>query len=158
MAALSALVQTSTEGHFDVVITSVDKMLAELRQEEQDDITLRDYCQAEENKVETEIADLKHEMETISGFVERLNAKKEETQGMIKQTETDIKETQDALDEALANRNKENEDFKAALADDMAAVALMASAIEALSAYGKNNPGLLQTLQRVSTVKQPEYS
>merc|ERR1719182_544905 len=62
MAALSALVQTSTEGHFDVVITSVDKMLAELRQEEMDDITLRDYCQAEENKVETEIEDLKHEM------------------------------------------------------------------------------------------------
>ena len=29
-------------GHFDIVITSVDKMLAELRQEEMDDITLRD--------------------------------------------------------------------------------------------------------------------
>merc|ERR1712159_522961 len=60
MAAMAAMIQTATEGHFDVVITSVDKMLAELRQEEQDDIDLRDYCQAEEVKVEGEIEDLQH--------------------------------------------------------------------------------------------------
>merc|ERR1719236_126790 len=115
MAALAALVQTSTEGHFDQVIVSVDKMLAELRQEEQDDITLRDYCQAEEVKVETEIEDTQHEMDTLQGLIERLNAKKEETLNEIKQTETDIDETQKAMAEALSNRNKENEDFKAAL-------------------------------------------
>merc|ERR1719337_105908 len=106
MAALSALVQTSTEGHFDVVITSVDKMLAELRQEEQDDITLRDYCQAEENKVETEAEDLKHEMDTIQGLIDRLTAKKDETIADRKQTETDIANTRDAMAEALDNRNK----------------------------------------------------
>ena len=33
MVAMAAMIQTATEGHFDVVITSVDKMLAELRQE-----------------------------------------------------------------------------------------------------------------------------
>merc|ERR1719161_3083374 len=53
MAAKAAMVQTATEGHFDVVIGSVDKMIAELRAEEQDDIDLRDYCQDAENKVET---------------------------------------------------------------------------------------------------------
>merc|ERR1719238_1329535 len=112
MAAMAAMVQTATEGHFDVVITSVDKMLAELRQEEMDDITLRDYCQAEENKVETEIEDLKHEMETIQGLIDRLNAKKDETIADRKQTETDIQNTQDAMAEALSNRNTENADFK----------------------------------------------
>merc|ERR1740138_1202619 len=101
MAAMAAMVQTATEGHFDVVITSVDKMLAELRQEEQDDITLRDYCQAEENKVETEIEDLKHEMDTIQGLIDRLIAKKDETIADRKQTETDIANTQDAMAEAL---------------------------------------------------------
>merc|ERR1719387_565060 len=34
MAAMAAMVQTATEGHFDVVIGSVDKMIAELRAEE----------------------------------------------------------------------------------------------------------------------------
>merc|ERR1719301_486177 len=94
MAAMAAMVQTASKGHFDVVITSVDKMLAELRQEEMDDITLRDYCQAEEVKVEGEIEDLQHETDTIQGLIDRLNAKKKETQTDITQTETDIKNTE----------------------------------------------------------------
>merc|ERR1719378_535609 len=109
-------------------------MLAELRQEEMDDITLRDYCQAEEVKTEQEIEDLTHEMETIQGLIDRLNAKKEEVEADIKETEKDISTTEDAMAEALSTRNSENEDFKAALD----AVSLIASAIDALSAFYKN--------------------
>merc|ERR1719235_577258 len=158
MAAMAAMIQTATEGHFDVVITSVDKMLAELRQEEMDDITLRDYCQAEEVKVEGEIEDLEHEMETISGLIDRLNAKKKETQTDIKQTETDIANTEDAMAEALSNRNSENEDFKAALKDDIDAVALIASAIDAMTAFYKNNKLPLGLLAKKTHKDDPEYS
>merc|ERR1719263_2261384 len=156
MAAMAAMVQTASKGHFDVVITSVDKMLAELRQEEMDDITLRDYCQAEEVKVEGEIEDLVHEMETLSGLIDRLNAKKKETQADIKSTETDIANTEDAMAEALSNRNSENEDFKAALKDDIDAVALLASAIDAMTAFYKNNKLPLGLVQKKG--KAPEYS
>merc|ERR1740138_1962822 len=160
MAAMAAMIQTATEGHFDVVITSVDKMLAELRQEEMDDITLRDYCQAEEVKVEGEIEDLQHEMDTLQGLLDRLNAKKQETQADITQTETDIAATEDAMAEALSNRNSENEDFKAALKDDIDAVALIASAIDAMTAFYKNNKlplGLLAKKGHQSK-DDPEYS
>merc|ERR1719214_221097 len=95
-------------------------MMAELRQEEMDDITLRDYCQAEEVKTEQEIEDLTHEMETIQGLIDRLNVKKEEVEADIKETEKDISTTEDAMAEALSTRNSENEDFKAALKDAMA--------------------------------------
>merc|ERR1719263_635725 len=158
MAAMAAMVQTASKGHFDVVITSVDKMLAELRQEEMDDITLRDYCQAEEVKVESEIEDLEHEMETLSGLIDRLNAKKKETQTDIKQTESDISATEDAMAEALSNRNSENEDFKAALKDDIDAVALLASAIDAMTAFYKNNKLPLGLLTKKAHSKDPEYS
>merc|ERR1719301_96519 len=158
MAAMAAMIQTATEGHFDVVITSVDKMLAELRQEEMDDITLRDYCQAEEVKVEGEIEDLQHEMDTLQGLLDRLNAKKKETQTDITQTETDIAATEDAMAEALSNRNSENEDFKAALKDDIDAVALLASAIDAMTAFYKNNKLPLGLLAKKAHGKQPEYS
>merc|ERR1719201_802385 len=158
MAAMAAMIQTATEGHFDVVITSVDKMLAELRQEEMDDITLRDYCQAEEVKVEGEIEDLQHEMDTLRGLLDRLNAKKKETQTDITQTETDIKNTEDAMAEALSNRNSENEDFKAALKDDIDAVALLASAIDAMTAFYKNNKLLLGLIAKKAHGKEPEYS
>merc|ERR1719313_3328512 len=108
MAAMAAMVQTATEGHFDVVIGSVDKMIAELRQEEQDDIDLRDYCQDEENKGENEIEDLQHKATNIQGLIDRLNAKKKEIQADIKQTETDIAATETAMAEALSTRNSEN--------------------------------------------------
>merc|ERR1719453_1535334 len=155
MGAMAALVQTATEGHFDVVIGEVDKMIAELRQEEQDDIDLRDYCQDEENKVENEIEDLQHKMSNIQGLIDRLNAKKKEIQADIKQTESDIAATEDAMAEALSTRNSENEDFKAALKDDMDAVALLASAVDAMTSFYKNNKLPLGLLAKK---EDPEYS
>merc|ERR1712100_719790 len=151
MAAMAAMVQTATEGHFDVVIGSVDKMIAELREEEQDDIDLRDYCQDEENKIE----DLQHKATNIQGLIDRLNAKKTEIQADIEQTETDIAATEDAMAEALSTRNSENEDFKAALKDDMDAVALLASAVDAMTSFYKNNKLPLGLLAKK---EDPEYS
>merc|ERR1719321_2565262 len=148
MAAMAAMVQTATEGHFDVVIGSVDKMIAELRAEEQDDIDLRDYCQDEENKVENEIEDLQHKATNIQGLIDRLNAKKKEIQADIKQTESDIASTEDAMAEALSTRNAENEEFKSALQDDEKAIEILGSAGEALGEFGKNN--LLQTSKKAT--------
>merc|ERR1719321_1199567 len=155
MAAMAAMVQTATEGHFDVVIGSVDKMIAELRAEEQDDIDLRDYCQDAENKAENEIEDLQHKATNIQGLIDRLNAKKKEINADIKQTESDIAATEDAMAEALSTRNSENEDFKAALKDDMDAVALLASAIDAMTAFYKNNKLPLGLLAKK---EDPEYA
>jgi len=151
MGAMAALVETSTEGHFDVVIESVDKMLAELRKEEQDDIDLRDYCQDAENKVENEIEDLEHLISNIDGLIDRLNGKKKELTADIKQTEADIKATEDAMAEALSIRNGENEEFKAALKEDEKAVEILGEALEAMGAFAKNN-GFIQ-----KSAKAPEY-
>jgi len=151
MGAMAALVETATEGHFDVVIESVDKMLAELRKEEQDDIDLRDYCQDAENKVENEIEDLEHLISNIGGLLDRLNGKKKELIADIKQTETDIETTEDAMAEALSTRNEENEQFKAALKEDEKAVEILGEALEAMGAFAKNN-GFIQ-----KSAKGPEY-
>merc|ERR1719502_1603780 len=96
-------------------------------------------------------------MDTIQGLIDRLNAKKDEIQADILKTEGDIANTQDAMAEALDNRNKENEDFKAALKDDMDAVALMASAIDALTSFYKNNKLPLGLVQKHGK-EDPEYA
>jgi peptidoglycan hydrolase CwlO-like protein len=171
LAALAALIQTSTEGHFNVVVDTVDKQLAELRQEEQDDIDMRAYCAAEEDKTANEIEDLQHKMTNLQGAIDRLNAKKKEIQADIVSTEGDITDTENAMAEALSTRNSEHEDFKAALKDDMDAVALLAAAIDALTAFSKNNKlplGLMQKKHKKHhshhshvakhLKKQPEYS
>jgi len=96
-------------------------------------------------------------MDTIQGLIDRLNAKKDETIADRKQTETDIQNTQDAMAEALSNRNTENADFKAALKDDMDAVALIASAIDALTSFYKNNKLPLGLVQKHGK-GDPEYA
>merc|ERR1719214_127352 len=62
-------------------------------------------------------------------------------------------ETEEAMAEALATRNEETEEFRAALKEDADAAALIAGAIEALTAFYMNNKLPLGLLQ-----KQPEYS
>merc|ERR1719235_127393 len=157
MGAMAALVETTTEGHFDIVIESVDKMLAELRKEEQDDIDLRDYCQDAENKVENEIEDLEHLISNIDGLIDRLKGKKKELLADIKQTETDIKDTEDAMAEALSTRNEENEAFKAALAEDEKAVEILGEALEAMGAFEKNNGFIQKSVKEYKGAKAPEY-
>merc|ERR1719183_2484660 len=59
--------------------------------------------------------------------------------------------------EALSTRNSENEDFKAALKDDMDAVALLASAVDAMTSFYKNNKLPLGLLAKKGK-EDPEYA
>merc|ERR1719158_1547971 len=157
LAALAATVKTTTTGHFDSVIKTVEKMLGELRGEEQDDVDHRDWCQEHENKFTNQKEDLEYKIGQTEALIERLEAKSSELETAIKDTEAEILSTQEAMAEALATRNEENEDFKDALKDDTDAVALLASALDALTAYAKNNKlGLVRV--RAHKGKEPEYA
>merc|ERR1719240_2102060 len=153
LAALAATVKTTVSGHFDSVIRTVDKMIGELRSEEQDDIDHRDWCQEHENKFTNQKEDLQYKVGQTEALIERLEAKSGELETAIANSATEILQTQEAMAEALATRNEENEDFKAALKDDTDAVALLASALDALTAYAKNNK-----LGLIAKHKQPEYA
>merc|ERR1719199_2012224 len=153
LAALAATVRSTTAGHFNSVIKSVDKMIGELRGEEQDDIDHRDWCQEHENKFTNQKEDLQYKVGQTEALIERLTAKSGELETAIANSATEILQTQEAMAEALATRNEENEDFKAALKDDTDAVALLASALDALTAYAKNNK-----LGLIAKHKQPEYA
>merc|ERR1719174_2870916 len=153
LAALAATVKTTTTGHFNAVIKTVEKMIGELRGEEQDDIDHRDWCQTHENKFTNQKEDLEYKIGQTEALIERLEAKSGELETAIANTEAEILSTQEAMAEALSTRNEENEEFKAALKDDTDAVALLASALDALTAYSKNNK-----LGLIAKGKQPEYS
>jgi len=152
LAALAATVKTTATGHFNAVIKTVEKMIGELRSEEQDDVDHRDWCQEQENQMTNQKEDLNYKVGQTSALIERLTSKSDNLGTAIASTEAEILATQETMAEAMATRNEENADFKAALKDDTDAVALLASALEALNAYAKNNKlGLVQK-------KAPEYA
>merc|ERR1719198_42315 len=117
----------------------IDKMIADLREEEAGDIKARDFCTKSKNKLDSEKGDLEYQIKKAEEEIERLEAKKGELEKAIAEKEAEIAATNETLGEMLATRNKEVEEFRKALKDDTDAVALIGQAIDALTAFYKNN-------------------
>jgi len=141
LVALASSVKSLAPGgkNFGVVIKSIDKMLGELRVEEQEDIDHKDSCFQRETKLTHEKEDLEYKAKQTEALIERLEKKSGELEAAIANSEAEILETQEAMAEALATRTEENDDFKAALKDDTDAIALLAGALKSLTAFAKNN-------------------
>jgi len=139
---------------FAPVITAIDKMIAELRIEEQEDIEHRDWCEANENKLKNQKDDLKYKIGQSEGEIERLEHQNEQLGSAIELQDQEIKATNEEMEEALATRNKETDEFREALKDDTDAVALIAQAIDSLTAFYTNNKIPLGLLAKK---KAPEY-
>merc|ERR1719473_2435637 len=137
LAFLAAEVRTG--GHFDKVIVMIDKMIADLRKEEQDDIVARDKCQEDKNKLDNEAEDLAYNIKKTEELIGRLEDKKGVLEKDIAVKEEEIAATEKTMAEMLEARNKEVEEFRKALKDDTDAVALIGQAIEALTAFYTNN-------------------
>lgn len=154
MSSLAAKVKNG--GHFDKLFVIIDEMIANLRKEEQEDIAHRDRCEASGNKNENDKGDLVHSIEKADASIQRLNNKATELKQTISSLEGEIASTKQSMKEALDMRNTEARQFKKALQDDAAAIAVIEKAIVAMSAFYKNNKIPLEFLVQKS--KEPEYS
>merc|ERR1719159_1862350 len=98
---------------------------------------------------------MEYKIGQTEGLIERLEAKSSELEEQIATTQSEITATEEAMAEALAQRNQESQDFKDALKDDTDAVALLAQAIEALTSFYTNNKIPLSSLLQK---RAPEYT
>eukprot|EP00747_Dinoflagellata_sp_TGD_P138696 gnl/TRDRNA2_/TRDRNA2_175812_c2_seq7.p1 gnl/TRDRNA2_/TRDRNA2_175812_c2~~gnl/TRDRNA2_/TRDRNA2_175812_c2_seq7.p1 ORF type:complete len:447 (+),score=178.14 gnl/TRDRNA2_/TRDRNA2_175812_c2_seq7:2-1342(+) len=150
LAQLAAMVRTT--GHFDVVITSVDKMIENLRDEEAADIEHKDRCEAQQAANANEISDLQHFLKKNDEKIGRMNDEAEAMNVKIETLVAEMKEIDKELKELLDMRNEEHAKFVKALEDDMNAKALMESALEALTSFYKKNK------MPVGFIQGPSYS
>merc|ERR1712139_237244 len=63
-------VTVKSKGHFDDVIAMIDKMVATLRQEEQEDIEQRDICQNKQNKNKNDKEDAEYRKTQAEAAIE----------------------------------------------------------------------------------------
>merc|ERR1719160_2400902 len=131
----------------------IDKMIADLRKEEQDDIKARDMCEEGKNKLDNEKEDLEYNIKKTEESIERLEAKKGELEKAIAEKEEEIDATNQTMTDLLDTRNEEMEEFRKALKDDTDAVGLLGQAIEALTAFYNNNKIPLELTQ-----EDPKYT
>merc|ERR1719353_2247446 len=144
LARIAVAVRTATQGHFDEVIAEIDRMIELLGEEGQEDIEQRDWCIAEQNNQTNHKENLEYEISQLQAKITKAEKKKAELEAEKEDTLKKKADLIEAMDQALADREAENEAFTTAKQDDLNAIELLGQAIEALSAYGANNDVLIQ--------------
>jgi len=137
-AKLSALTMAVQLDAFTKVKEAMDQMIAELKEEQADEVKLKEYCTAQLNEnAQTTLAktqekeDLERKMEQLQTLQARLTKEIEEAKATISTTETEIKK-------ASETREKENAEFQTTIADQRATQSILQKVLKKLSAvYGK---------------------
>merc|ERR1719235_649444 len=137
LAQLAA--QLRTGGHFDAVVSEIDKMIAVHKGEEQDDIEQRDWCKEETFKNEQEAARLTYKIEKHESKISKLTKKLEDLEASKAETVSQIQQTNEDIASMEESRIAEHNAFQSAKSDDEQASQLLAAAIEAMGAFYKNN-------------------
>jgi len=154
VARIAVLAQEG--GHFDKVLSMIDMMIGDLREEEQDDITHRDLCENQQNANNNEMDDLSHAIEKTEEALKRMKNTQGELAAEISALSADIKSTKDSQAELLKFRNEEEKDFRQALKDDADAVGLMQQAIVTLTKFYKDNKLPLNLAQKPEYAENPD--
>merc|ERR1719486_955664 len=156
LARIAVAVRTAATGHFDEVIAEIDRMIGILAEEGQEDIKQRDWCIAEQNNQTNHKENLEYEISQLEAKITMAEKKKAELEAEKEDTLKKKADLIEAMDEALADREAENQAFTGAKQDDLNAIELLGQAIEALSAYGSNNALLQQPEFEVSEDQAPD--
>merc|ERR1719160_1264205 len=130
-------------------------MIENIHKESDDDREEKDWCKDEVHKNEQEAARYEYKKEKSEAKLGRLNAKLEELEATLQRTITEIKETNDDLKQMEDQRIADHGAYEVAKSDDEDALKVLNSAIDALSAYYKNNPAAMLQLEKQS--KEPVF-
>jgi hypothetical protein len=164
LAMLAAQVNEAKVGHFDKVITAIDTMIQTLKEEDAADIAKRDQCIDEYKKIDSTVADVTWKIQKNAAKIDKLQSVVEKREAEKAQTIDDIVTVTKQIDDMTAQRTRENGDFKAAKAEDEAAIALLVQARKVLSSYYRNNTiemgpiqGEVKGLSLTSLRQGPEF-
>jgi len=137
LASLAASVRQ--EGHFGNVVREVEKMIANLEKEQKDDFDHKDWCKEETFKNEQEASRFEYKIEKLNGKLAKFVGHLEELEASRTATIAHLRDVRDDILRMEEVRAEERATFESKKADDEAAVALLAAAIESLIAFYKNN-------------------
>merc|ERR1719428_1775088 len=136
LLAIAATIKAG--GHFDAVTGEIDKMMEVIKQEERDAIRKKDWCKEEIHKNEQEAARYEYKVEKKDALIGRLRAKLDELETILINTIEEIQNTKKDLKEMEDTRKADHAAYAERKTDDESAVAVLGSAIEAMSAFYKN--------------------
>jgi chromosome segregation ATPase len=153
---LSMLASSVELDSFTKVKAAIDKMIADLKGQQADEVKKNDWCKAElqENEMTTmKTTDLKADLEAKIGELEStIKTLSEE----IEKAHMDISGLNLDLQRASENRKQENLDFQKVVADQMVTAEILHKALDKLAKF-YDEAALVQQKKQTPPVVQAEY-
>merc|ERR1719408_1016032 len=129
----------SVKGRFDPIIKSIEKMIAQLKSEENQDLETKQTCEDDRMDNTRKAIVNSREIDEKTDEITALEAHIKDCENTIKELTAEIKKTDDELKKATQVRKDENTEFKKTDADDKLAAETVKSAKDALSKFYKDN-------------------
>merc|ERR1719215_1310295 len=140
----------SVKGRFAPIIRAIDRMIANLKSEEQQDLDTKQTCEKDRMDSTRTAIDTSRTIDEQTDEITALTARIAQCEKTIAELVANLKETKEDLDKATRQRNDENKAWKQTDADDKAAAETVLSAKDVLAGFYKDN-----NLAFVQAAKQP---
>merc|ERR1719384_1772750 len=132
-----------SQGMFDKVIKMCDDLVAELKQEQQDDYDKKEYCDAQFDLADDKKKSLERAEKDAENAISKAKEAIETLTDEIKALEKGIKDLDKSVVEATEQRKEENQEFKDLMAADTKAKEILKFAKKRLNKF--YNPTLALT-------------
>jgi len=139
LAMLASKVRSAKVGHFEKVLSSIDKMIQTLKEENDADIAKRDQCKDEYQKIESTVKDLNWKIEKNEAKIEQLTKLIELRTQQLAETVASIEEVDLHMKTITEERTAENGAFLKAKMEDQQAIDLLMEARKVFTAFYKKN-------------------
>jgi len=130
---------------FTKVKEMMDKMVADLKNEQTEEVAFKDNCNSEFNNNEKTTQTKKEEKADLEAKVESLTKLIATLQEEVSAAKTSIADSEVAIKKASETREKENSEFQTTIADQRATQTILAKALGKLTAFYKKQAALLAT-------------
>merc|ERR1719316_2044608 len=154
--AVSVSMTLASKGHFDAIVSEIDKMISDLHAEYDEDLKTKETCEADRMENTKTAKKTAQAMDDATALINRKKAQIADCQNEIAAIDAKTKETNLQRQEAQVARNKEKLEYEAAKADDEAAAKLIMASKDVLEKFYADNSLALAQVHAKQHVKQPE--
>jgi septal ring factor EnvC (AmiA/AmiB activator) len=141
-----------SQGLFDKVIRMCDDLVAELKQEQQDDNDKKEYCEKQFDLADDKKKTLERAEKDAENAIAKAKEAIETLTDEIKALEKGIKDLDDSVVEATEQRKEENQEFKDLMAADTKAKEILKFAKKRLNKFYNPTLAFAQSAPEGSTV------
>jgi predicted nucleic acid-binding Zn-ribbon protein len=140
-AQLSTLAVTVQLDGFNEVKQAMDKMVADLKKEQQEEVELKQFCEKEFNQNEKETYENNEQKEDLEEKMDELEALIKKLDEEISDSKKQIEETQVGVKKASQTREEQNAEFQATVSDQRATQTILTKALDKLKSFYKKAKG-----------------